>query len=232
MTSNPLQRVSRGCAARCRAEGGAGRAEAPAGRSAGLFSPVVVSAVAVVVMLAASIVVLVMVMRPISTMIVVMRVTRGVFPLVPIMAHEVDGSAARVVLGAMLAPVFLVPRRNVQVKRLRRHRRRRRLDQDRLGVDHLRSGLTSDVDLTIQSGLIDPDRDADVAREGRGDRCKCDGGKQISFHIGEFLVDGHAIPRLAAGYAKAFCQTVNFVSECGWRRGKSCRCRQPKTLCG
>jgi hypothetical protein len=25
---------------------------------------------------------------------------------------------------------------------------------------------------------------------------------------------------------------VNFVSECGWRRGKSCRCRQPKTLCG
>jgi len=45
----------------------------------------------------------------------IMSVTRDVFVVVPVIAHEVDRSAAGIVLGTMLAPVLLVPRRDVQV---------------------------------------------------------------------------------------------------------------------
>jgi hypothetical protein len=48
----------------------------------------------------------------------IMSVARDVFVVVPIIAHEVDGSAAGMVLGTMLAPVLLVSRRDVQVDRL------------------------------------------------------------------------------------------------------------------
>ena len=48
----------------------------------------------------------------------IMSVARDVFVVVPIIAHEVDRSAAGMVLGTMLAPVLLVPRRDVQVDRL------------------------------------------------------------------------------------------------------------------
>jgi hypothetical protein len=44
-------------------------------------------------------------------------VTRHVFFVVPIIAHKVDRSTAGVVLRTMLAPVFLVTRRHVQVDR-------------------------------------------------------------------------------------------------------------------
>src|SRR5882757_6133100 len=44
-------------------------------------------------------------------------VTRHVFVVVPIVAHKVDPPAAGVVLRAMLCPVFLVARWNVQVDR-------------------------------------------------------------------------------------------------------------------
>ncbi len=48
----------------------------------------------------------------------IMSVTRYVFVVVPVIAHEVDRSAAGMVLGTMLVPVLLVPRRDVQVDRL------------------------------------------------------------------------------------------------------------------
>jgi hypothetical protein len=45
-------------------------------------------------------------------------VTRDVFVVVPVVPHKVDRPAAGVVLPAVLAPVFLVARRYVQVDRL------------------------------------------------------------------------------------------------------------------
>ena len=58
---------------------------------------------------------------PVPMVVVIPAITsvaRDVFVVVPIIAHEVDRSAAGIVLGAMLAPVLLVPRRDVQVDRL------------------------------------------------------------------------------------------------------------------
>ena len=42
-------------------------------------------------------------------------VTRHVFVVVPVVSHKVDRPTASVVLRAVLAPVFLVARRHVQV---------------------------------------------------------------------------------------------------------------------
>jgi hypothetical protein len=45
----------------------------------------------------------------------IVAVTRHVFVVVPIVSHKVDRPTAGVVLRAVLAPVFLVARRHVQV---------------------------------------------------------------------------------------------------------------------
>jgi hypothetical protein len=52
-------------------------------------------------------------------------VSRHVFVVIPVVAHEVDPPAAGVVLRAMLAPVVLMPRRHVKVNRRGRNEFRR-----------------------------------------------------------------------------------------------------------
>ncbi len=178
LTSNPVQRDSPGCAERSRVDARTGRASALARVTSGLVAPSIVSAVALVVMPAVPAAIVAMVTMLVITMtVIVVVVARGVFPLVPIVIDEEDGSSACIVLRAMPAPVSFVSRRNVQVDRLGRHRDGRRLDHDGLRIDHLGWRLITDVDLPIQSGLIEADRDADVARERRGTRRDCGDGK-------------------------------------------------------
>ena len=71
------------------------------------------------VMIVALVMTLTMAMSLISTLapIMVMPVSRHVFTVVPIIAHEVDRSTAGVVFRAMLAPVLLVTRPHMQVDR-------------------------------------------------------------------------------------------------------------------
>jgi hypothetical protein len=90
-------------------------------------------------------------------------VSRHVFVVVPVVAHEVDPAAAGVVLGAMPAPVVLVPWRHVKVNRRGRGEFRRLPDDHGLCIDQWWLRSVPDVDLAEESGLADSDRHADVA---------------------------------------------------------------------
>ena len=72
-----------------------------------------------------------------TVIIAAVLVTRHVFVVVPVVPHKVDRSAAGVVLRAMLAPVFLVARRHMQVDRRGRNELRRPLDYNGLRVNQL-----------------------------------------------------------------------------------------------
>ncbi len=94
---------------------------------------------------------------------VLVLVSRHVFIVVPVIAHEVDSPAAGVVLRTMLAPVLLVPWRYMKVNRRGRNELRRLLDYHRLRIDQLWLRKIADIDLAEESGLSDTDRHADVA---------------------------------------------------------------------
>src|SRR5712692_5158340 len=96
---------------------------------------------------------------------VVFLVVRNVHLVVPVVLNEVDRLAAGVVLAAMLAPVFLVPRRHMQIDWLSYHLDP--LDHNRLRKDQSRRRSVADVDATIEARLADADRNADVGSERR-----------------------------------------------------------------
>src|SRR5262249_55320541 len=83
-------------------------------------------------------------------------VMRNVNFVVPVLRHEVDRSAAGVVLTAMLCPVPLVSRGDVEIERLRRrdaHHNRCGDRNDRAGHDQLRRGhAAAEGDLAIEAG--------------------------------------------------------------------------------
>lgn len=82
--------------------------------------------------------------------------------VVPFVAHEIDGAAARVVFGAVLAPVFLVTGRYVHVDRLINDTGRRGLDYDWMCINDLRLRNVPNVDATVKARLADTDRHADI----------------------------------------------------------------------
>src|SRR4026207_448911 len=104
-------------------------------------------------------------------------VMRHVVGLIPVLAHEIDGPAARAVLRAVLSPVLLVARRHAHVDRLDIADLRRTLDPDGLGVDHRGSRDIANVDLPVKARLADSNRGADIpGRRGDSDNC-CDDGE-------------------------------------------------------
>ena len=120
------------------------------------------------VMAVALVMTLTMTRRPSTTVVAVLAlVSRHVFVVVPVIAHEVDPPAAGVVLRTMAAPVLLVPRRHVKVNRRGRNEFRRLLDHHGLRIDKLWLRKVADIDLAEESGLADSDRHADVAGDYR-----------------------------------------------------------------
>ena len=67
-----------------------------------------------------------------------LAVARNVLVLVPVVVDEVDGTAAGVVLAAVLPPVLFVSRRNVQMDRRDIRVFRHAPDHDRPRIDELR----------------------------------------------------------------------------------------------
>jgi len=118
----------------------------------------------VVMVLVVSISMSVAVLPPV---IVAMSILRHVFVVVSIIAHEIDGAAAGVVLRAMLAPVLLMSRRDMQVDGLRWNVLRRARNDDRLCIDHWRGRNIANVDLTVKAWLADADGYADISGKGR-----------------------------------------------------------------
>src|SRR5665647_3686091 len=150
---------------------------------------VVFVALAFVLVLATPIIpVLVTTVIPAITMLLL--VTGNIFAVVPSVLHKEDTLAACVVFSAVLAPMFGMARRNAQIDR-RTIVRYTPLDYHRVTIDHLWRRKVTDVQLAIEAGLADADRDANIGSKGRcadggnGERC-C---YQKLFHIAlQFLV--------------------------------------------
>lgn len=92
-------------------------------------------------------------------------ITRHIFLVVPTVPNEIDPFTASVVFAAMLAPVFGVPGRHMQIHRLTTDRDT--MNHHRFAVDQLRSRIIIDVDLSVKAGLADADRYADIGSDSR-----------------------------------------------------------------
>lgn len=90
-------------------------------------------------------------------------IARHIFLVVPTIPNEIDPLTASVVFAAMLAPVFGMPRRHMQIHRLTTDRDS--MNHHRLAVDQLRTGIIIDVDLSVKSGLAYADRHPNVRRD-------------------------------------------------------------------
>ena len=94
----------------------------------------------------------------------------------PTLLDKVHGLPACAVAAAMLGPVLLVPRRDIQVHGLRPDDHRLWRNDDRLAIDHRRSRIVADVDSAVDPGLVDADGDADTGfAEGAGRQQTADG---------------------------------------------------------
>lgn len=112
-------------------------------------------------------------------------VTRNILAVVPAVFHEKDPFAAGVVCVAVLAPVFCVAKRYVQIDRRTVHRHP--FDDYRLAIYHMWLRIAANVDSSIKTGLANTDGNADIGRECRRgkadsscDNCCCN---QKSFHV-------------------------------------------------
>lgn len=93
-------------------------------------------------------------------------IARHVFAFVPPVLDEIDTLAAGTVFVAVMAPVLGMTGRNAQIDW--RAMDRDALDEDRLAIDDRRAGVAADIDLAIETGLADADRDTDISGVGRG----------------------------------------------------------------
>jgi len=105
-----------------------------------------------------------------------------VFVVVPVVSHKVDRPAAGVVSRAMLTPVFLMPRRHVQVDRRRGNILWRLLDHDGSRVNQLWWRDVANIDLPVEAGLADADRHTHIGGKRRGNTGSEHRGKQDFSH--------------------------------------------------
>ena len=110
-------------------------------------------------------------------------VARDVHVVVPVLLHEVDRLAARIVFAAVLPPVFRVTRGNMEIDRLAHDVHTDRLDDDWLRVEQPRRWKISDIDAAIENGLADVDRYANVGRERRDGCCGQRSRDQQAVHV-------------------------------------------------
>ena len=103
---------------------------------------------------------------PVMFVVVPLPMTRlilgHIYVIVPSIAHEIDGAATGIILGAVLAPVFLMAGRYVHVDRLIDNPGRSCMNHDGFCVDNFRLRIISDVNAAIKAGLADTDRHPDI----------------------------------------------------------------------
>jgi hypothetical protein len=87
---------------------------------------------------------------PVMIVVMVVFVTVLICRLVFLGSNEIYGTVARVVFPAVLAPIFRVPRRYVQIDGGRRSALR--LDQHRLRIHERRRAVIADLYLTVNAG--------------------------------------------------------------------------------
>ncbi|MFZ2387611.1 MAG: hypothetical protein WAW69_07390 [Polaromonas sp.] len=83
--------------------------------------------------------------------------------------NEINGPGTCVVSGAVFRPIFGMPGRHMQIKRLLLHKHRRALNDERLHVDQRRRRRIADFDATIHA-----------RRQGALHRCSRVGSNSVS----------------------------------------------------
>jgi len=116
----------------------------------------------------------VLVVTVVSTVLLVFLVSWYILAFIPAVAHEIDPLAAGLVRATIPAPMLGVAGRNVEVDR--RTHNRHPLDDHRLPVDESWRRITTDVDMTMETGLADADGYANLGgeyRQGAGSAGGC-----------------------------------------------------------
>ena len=133
-----------------------------------IAAAVVAPALVAVITLVVAIAVTAAIVPAITVTTTALLIARHVFTFVPAVLDKIDPLAAGTVFMAVLAPVFGVTRRDAQINR--RATDRNALDQNRLTVDDRGTRIAADVDLAIEAGLADADRDTDISSVGCGSK--------------------------------------------------------------
>ncbi len=103
-------------------------------------------------------------------------VMRHIDIIVPLIAYEIDRLTAGIIFAAVLAPMFLMAGRYVQVDGVSNNACRCGPNDDRSCVDEFRLRSVSDVNASIKTGLADTDRHTDIGSVCRdGDKDDHDG---------------------------------------------------------
>jgi hypothetical protein len=92
-------------------------------------------------------------------------VARDVFVPIPVVPHKVDALIAGVVFTAMSAPILRMAWRHMQIDGWAVHCRP--IHDARLLIDQLRPRKVADVDMAVETGLTDVDRDTDIGSMNR-----------------------------------------------------------------
>lgn len=82
--------------------------------------------------------------------------------IVPFIPHEIDRLAAGIIFAAVLAPVFLMTRRHMEVDRLSNNVNRCGPNHNGLCVNELGLRKVTDINATIKTRLADTDRHTDI----------------------------------------------------------------------
>jgi hypothetical protein len=98
---------------------------------------------------------------------IALLIMRDVLAVIPVVIHEEDSLATGAVLVAVPAPVLCVAYGHVQIDR-RSVANHPPLDDNRPLVDQSRSQSVTDVETTIEAGLVDAERETDIGGEDRG----------------------------------------------------------------
>ncbi len=93
-------------------------------------------------------------------------VAGDIYVLIPSVSHKISSLAASMVFVTVLAPVLRVARRYAQIDRGTVCRYP--LNDDRLIIDDCRWLIAADIDSTVEPGITDANRDADVSSECQG----------------------------------------------------------------
>jgi len=90
-------------------------------------------------------------------------IMRHIYIIIPLVANEIDGSAASIIFGAELLPIFCMAGRYVQINRLSNNAIGSGLNHDWTSVNEFWLRGTSNVDLTIKARLPDADGHTDIS---------------------------------------------------------------------
>ena len=104
-----------------------------------------------------------LVLLPVMILAITRLMMRHVYIVVPTITHEIDRLAASVIFAAVLAPVFLMTRRYVQVDWLVSSTSRSMPDLNGSCVNEFWLRIVSDVNAAIKTRLADADRHTDIS---------------------------------------------------------------------